>query len=178
MYSMYVHHTCLVFPAISVLCQSDRFVITDESTMAHHYYPKSIAYFRIHSRCCKFQQVFGQVYSDLWASLVAQTKAKNQPAMQETWIQSLGQEDPPEKRMATHSGVLSWRTPGTEEPDSYSPWGHKESDTTEWLTNTLIVICIYCYDIIQSIFTALTMLGALTSHLSPTLDIHWLFYCL
>ena len=116
MYSTYVHHSCLVFPVINVLCQSDQFVITDESTMARHYYPKSIAYFRIHSWCRKFQQVFGQVYSDMWASLVAHTKAKNQPAMQETWIQSLGQEDPLEKRMATHSSVLAWRIPWTEEP--------------------------------------------------------------
>ena len=71
MYSMYVYHTCLVFPVINILYQSDRFVITDESTVPHHHYPKSIAYFRNHSWCCKFQQIFGQVYSDMWASLVA-----------------------------------------------------------------------------------------------------------
>ena len=41
---------------------------------------------------------------------------KNPPAMQETWVQSLGQEDPPEKGMATHSNVLAWRIPWTEEP--------------------------------------------------------------
>ena len=49
------------------------------------------------------------------ASLVAQT-VKNPPAMQETWVQSLGQEDPPEKEMATHSSVLVWRIPWTEKP--------------------------------------------------------------
>ena len=43
------------------------------------------------------------------ASLVAQT-VKNSPALQETWVQSLGQEDPLEKRMATHSSILAWRT--------------------------------------------------------------------
>ena len=80
--------------------------------MAHHNYPKSIAYFRPHSSGCKFQQVFGQVFSDMWASLVAQTKVKNLPAVQETWVQSLGLEDPLEKRMAAHSSVLAWRTPG------------------------------------------------------------------
>ena len=48
------------------------------------------------------------------ASLVAQ-KVKNLPAMQETWVQSLGQEDPLEKRMATHSSILAWRIPWTEE---------------------------------------------------------------
>ena len=46
----------------------------------------------------------------VWASLVAQT-VKNLPAMQETWVQSLGQEDPPEKEMATPSGVLAWEIP-------------------------------------------------------------------
>ena len=41
---------------------------------------------------------------------------KNMPAMQETWVQSLGQEDPLEKGMATHSSILAWRIPWTEEP--------------------------------------------------------------
>ena len=41
---------------------------------------------------------------------------KNLPAMQETWVQSLGQEDPLGKEMATHSSILVWRIPGTEEP--------------------------------------------------------------
>ena len=41
---------------------------------------------------------------------------KNPPAMQETWVQSLGQEDPLEKEMATHSSILAWRIPWTEEP--------------------------------------------------------------
>ena len=50
------------------------------------------------------------------ASLVAQL-AKNLPAVQETWVLSLGCEDPLEKGMATHSGVLAWRIPWTEEPD-------------------------------------------------------------
>ena len=41
---------------------------------------------------------------------------KNQPAMQETWVRSLGQEDPLEEEMATHASVLAWRIPWTEEP--------------------------------------------------------------
>ena len=41
---------------------------------------------------------------------------KNLPAMQETWVRSLGWEDPLEEGMATHSNVLAWRIPGTEEP--------------------------------------------------------------
>ena len=41
---------------------------------------------------------------------------KNLPAMWETWVQSLGGEDPLEKKMATHSSILAWRIPWTEEP--------------------------------------------------------------
>ena len=61
---------------------------------------------------------------------------KNLSAMQETRVQFLGWEDPLEKEMATHSSILAWRIPWTEEPDGlYSPWGRRESDTTEQLTN-------------------------------------------
>ena len=49
------------------------------------------------------------------ASLVAQT-VKNLPAMWGTWVQSLGQEDPLEKEMATHSSILAWKIPWMEEP--------------------------------------------------------------
>ena len=59
--------------------------------------------------------------------------------MQETQLQSLDQEDPLEKGMATHSSILAGRIPWTEEPVGYSPWGHKESDTTEKLTLHFIV---------------------------------------
>ena len=51
----------------------------------------------------------------LWASRVAQM-IKNPPAMRETWVQSLGWEDPLEKGAATHSSILAWRIPWTEEP--------------------------------------------------------------
>ena len=50
-----------------------------------------------------------------WASLVAQM-VKNLPVMQETWVQCLGQKDPLEKGIATHSSILAWRIPWTEEP--------------------------------------------------------------
>ena len=56
---------------------------------------------------------------------------KNPPAMQETWIRSLGWEDPLEKGKVTHSSILAWRIPWTEEPGGYSPWGYKQSDMTE-----------------------------------------------
>ena len=67
----------------------------------------------------------------MWASLVAQW-VKNPPSIQKTQemqVPSLGQEDPLEEGMATHSSILAWRTPWTDERGS--PWGHRELDTTE-----------------------------------------------
>ena len=58
---------------------------------------------------------FGVTLADVGASLAAQ-KVKNLPAMQETCVQSLGWEDPLEKGIATHSSILAWRNPWTEEP--------------------------------------------------------------
>ena len=49
--------------------------------------------------------------------------AKNLSGMWETWIRSLGQEDPLEKEMATHSGILDWKIPWTEEPGRLQPTG-------------------------------------------------------
>ena len=62
------------------------------------------------------------------ASLVAQL-IKNLPAMRETWVQSLGWDDPLEKGKTTHSSILAWRIHGL-----YSPRGREESDTTERLS--------------------------------------------
>ena len=58
----------------------------------------------------------------LRTSLVAQT-AKNLSAMQEARVQSLGWEDPPEEGMATHSSILAWRIPWTEEPGGLQSMG-------------------------------------------------------
>ena len=56
---------------------------------------------------------------------------KNLPVMQETQVSSLGQEDPLEKGMTTHSSVLAWKIQWTEDPSAWGPWGLKELDTTE-----------------------------------------------
>ena len=75
-----------------------------------------------------FKWVFGTR-----ASLMAQT-VKHLPTTRETWVQSLGREDPLEKEMATHSSTPAWKIPWMEEPGRlYSPWDRKESDTTEQL---------------------------------------------
>ena len=68
--------------------------------------------------------------------------------MQEKWVQSLGWEDTLEWKFSIHSRILAWRIPWREEPGSLSPWGHKESDTTEWLSTrsrrTSLLSKTYC----------------------------------
>ena len=59
---------------------------------------------------------------------------KNPPAVQEiqeVWVQSLGQEDPLEEGMATHSSILTWRIPQTEEPEGLQSMGSPRVDMTE-----------------------------------------------
>ena len=68
-----------------------------------------------------------------WASFVAQL-VKKPPGMQETWVRSLGWEDPLEKGKATHSSILAWRIPWTVQSR-----GRKESDTTEQLSLTYLL---------------------------------------
>ena len=63
-------------------------------------------------------------------SLVVQL-VKNLSPLQETGVQSLGQEDPLEEGMATHSSILAWRSPWTEEPGGLSSMESQEEDMTE-----------------------------------------------
>ena len=60
-------------------------------------------------------------------------RLKRLPAMQESQVRSLGQEDPLEKEMATHSSILAWRIPRMEELGGLQSTGHKELDMTERL---------------------------------------------
>ena len=64
------------------------------------------------------------------ASLIAQS-VKNLPAMQESSVRFLSQEDPLEKEVATHSSILAQRIPWTDEPGRLQSMGSQESDTTE-----------------------------------------------
>ena len=68
---------------------------------------------------------------------------KNLPAMQETRVQSLGQDDLLQKAIATHFSILAWRIPWAEELGRLQSWGCKESDTTEQLNNDDNVCYIY-----------------------------------
>ena len=75
----------------------------------------------------------------LWASLVAQT-VKDRPTMRETWVQSPGWDNPLEEGMATHSSILAWRIPGTEEPGglqsitSFVSTSHSKQMEFIWIT--------------------------------------------
>ena len=64
-------------------------------------------------------------FSPLSRGVPGGSVVKNLPAVQETQVRFLGREHPLEKGMATYSSILAWEIPG-------SPWGHRESDTTEW----------------------------------------------
>ena len=65
---------------------------------------------------------FAMLFARRESCLVAQT-VENLPAMLKTWVRSLGQEDPLEKGMATHSSILAWRIPWTEEPGGLQSMG-------------------------------------------------------
>ena len=70
-------------------------------------------------------------FSQLIRAYLVVQRLKRLPAMWETWVRSLSQEDPLEKEMATHSSILAWRIPWTEELGGLQSMGRKESDTTE-----------------------------------------------
>ena len=72
------------------------------------------------------------LYSKVISSLVAQ-RLKHLPPMWETWVRSLGQEDPLEKEMVTHSSILAWRILWTEKSGRVQSTGHNESHTTKRL---------------------------------------------
>ena len=90
-------------------------------------------------------------------------RLKRLPAMWETWVRSLGREDPLEKEMATHSSILAWRIPWTEDLAGLQSTGRKESDTTEqlhfhfyheWMLNFIK----YCYASVEIIMWFLSFL--------------------
>ena len=85
-----------------------------------------------------------------WTSLVAQ-RVKHLPTVWETWVRFLGQEDPLEKEMATHSSTLAGKSHGLRSLVGYSPWGRKESDTTKQLHSltslTYILVVKMCNSI-------------------------------
>ena len=81
--------------------------------------------------------LFGVWFVSL-SSLVAQ-EVKSLPAMQEAWVQFLGQKDPLEKETATHSSIPAWETPRTEEPGGLQSMGLQRV-WHDWETNTIYLI--------------------------------------
>ena len=89
------------------------------------------------------------VFPLIWSSLVVQM-VRNLPAMQDAWIQSLGQEDLLEKEMASHSRILAWRIPHTEEPGGLQSM---ESQTVrhDWTTFTSLPLIQFTWSSLNSI---------------------------
>ena len=85
----------------------------------------------------------GDLLSILWASQVGLVGRMHLPVqeMKQTQVQPLGREDPLEKEMATHSSVLAWTAHGQRSLVGYSPWGHRELDTTEIMSVLLCTLC-------------------------------------
>ena len=89
-------------------------------------------------------------HSVFWGASLAAQMVKNLPAMWETWVQALCWEEPLEKEMATHCNILAWRIPWQRSLAGHSPWGHKESDTTEavwhstWPSSSLYSLNLEC----------------------------------
>ena len=119
-----------------------------------------------------------------WSSLVDKT-VKNLPATHKTWVQSLGQEDPLEKGMATQPSVLAWRIPWQRSLEGYCPWGCKESDTAERLSlshgpptcSLKIPQCFLIKDLAMSHLGYYNHLFHGLPWLAFRLSIHLLFLC-
>ena len=117
-----------------------------------------------------FHSTFMPSFWYQWASLVTQM-VKNLPAVEETWVQSLSWQDPLQKGMATHSSILAWRIPWTEEPGGLQLMGSQRVGHN-WVTNTftslfLVLLAVesslaslhsnVCYIIVKSIFGKLNL---------------------
>ena len=83
---------------------------------------------------------------------------KNLPTKQETRIQSLGQEDPLEKEMATYSSILAREIQWTEEPGGVQSMGSQESDTTQRLNHSISLIIFFVVYMLESYFRHMELL--------------------
>ena len=95
-----------------------------KKTFAFYFLTYEVSFMNFHALENYNLSLFGVLVSlfGVLVSIVAQT-VKNLPAMQETQVQSLGQEDPLEKDIATHSSILAWRIPWTKEPGRLQSMG-------------------------------------------------------
>ena len=111
-------------------------------------------------------------------SLVAQT-VKRLSTMRETWVPSLGREDPLEKEMAIHSSTIAWKIPWQRSLVGYGPWGCKESDTTERLhfPTSLSIPIIHGFRSLVSASLKWSKNLRLSKHLSTESPFGFLPYC-
>ena len=79
---------------------------------------------------CSYIYKLFEKYIYIYMNFLIAQLVKNLPSVQKTRVQSLGQEDPPEKEMATCSSILAWKILWTEEPGELQSMGSQESDTT------------------------------------------------
>ena len=128
---------CSLQPLTSLMSQH----IFPSSERSHSLSPEPILYSKhpvpfIHSTYILIHPLDKYLLGNKYGFLAgSDDKKKNLPAMQETGVWSLGWEDPLEKEMATHSSILDWRIPWTEEPGRLQPMGSKRE--AEWLTLSL-----------------------------------------
>ena len=110
----------------------------------------------------------------IWTSLVAQM-VKNLPAVRETQVQSLGQEDPLEEGMATHSSVLAWRIPRTEEASSLQSMGWKRAGHN-WATLYHFILNLLSFfpffKIVEPTFNSKNLLNTLCQLYAEVLELH------
>ena len=95
-----------------------------------------------------------------WASLVTQM-VKHLPTMQETWVRSLGWEDPLEKEMVTHSGMLSWKIPWTKEPGRLQSMGSQRVGHDQ-ATNTYCWSYVFLVNLIPRNYMYVNIMYVLT----------------
>ena len=88
---------------------------------------------------------FPSIYCPFTWGFPGGSAVKNLPAIQEAQIRSLGQQDPLEKEMATHSSILAWEIPGQRSLVGYSPWGHKSWTRLSDQTTTTTTFYIACW---------------------------------
>ena len=109
--------------------------VSDNWRMLHSYWSHTIKHYSA------FFMIFEYQESCMWAFLVSQVVKKKKKILLQCGRCGFNPwEDPLEEGMATHSSVLSWRIPWTEEPGGLQSWGRKESDTIEWLLLSVIYV--------------------------------------
>ena len=94
-----------------------------------------------------------KLFSIYYGVRVLAQRVKHLPAMQETWVQSLGQEDPLEKEMATHSSSLAWKIPWTEEPGRLQSMGSQRVGH-DWATSLSLS---WCQGVVLNLFHVLLL---------------------